>query len=559
MLPASFRSSVTQRFIVWFGAIAFCSGTLAVTQFLYNLHLNSTVTHQLYNSDTSQQALTAALQTIGAISRVRAIAEGASAKDGDQLAALEAITRELSAVVSQAHDLPGALANGVRAFAQTTPPGASLTGSPINPPGPGGIDWQSYREKAQTAETALLADISKYLDSVRKENLQITQSAASHQASYQRHMLFAFTLTLIVLLQILIFERLWLVTPIKRFTQVLIKPNKSDGNYLKRHAHRQDEIGVLGGALVAYQISMEQRQARSESERERLASEITAKEAQQVSVERFRDRIAAILSNLEGHAVRMETQSDALARTASEAERQTLAATASTSETTNSIESVSVSVGELSRTIGDIHTQIVRATEIVSLANGSIRNADEKSTYLVSCTQSIEKVIELIQSVAERTNLLSLNATIEAARAGEVGRGFAVVASEIKTLAIQTARATGDIRGQLQSVIDASDSIASIIRAMVSSMGEIDEIARVIAAAAQSQNLATRDIDEIANRTAKTARRLDQSIGSVAAMIGDASKAAQVVHAISDDLTLQAAALRQSVEQFMQTSPATVA
>src|SRR3546814_1616056 len=67
-------------------------------------------------------------------------------------------------------------------------------------------------------------------------------------------------------------------------------------------------------------------------------------------------------------------------------------------------------------------------------------------------TQAIESMLDFIRGVAGQTNLLALNAAIEAARAGEAGRGFAVVAQEVKTLAAQTAQATGQIAEQIRSI-----------------------------------------------------------------------------------------------------------
>jgi methyl-accepting chemotaxis protein len=80
------------------------------------------------------------------------------------------------------------------------------------------------------------------------------------------------------------------------------------------------------------------------------------------------------------------------------------------------------------------------------------QSTDAEIAALSQAAQKIGDVVELIRDVAAQTNLLALNATIEAARAGAAGRGFAVVASEVKSLAVQTARATEEISSQIQAV-----------------------------------------------------------------------------------------------------------
>ena len=112
----------------------------------------------------------------------------------------------------------------------------------------------------------------------------------------------------------------------------------------------------------------------------------------------------------------------------------------------------------------EISRQLVHASDVVNVAANEAQSTNAEITELASAAQKIGDVVKLIQDVAGQTNLLALNATIEAARAGEAGKGFAVVASEVKSLAVQTAKATEEIAAQITEVQASTRSAVEAIR-----------------------------------------------------------------------------------------------
>jgi methyl-accepting chemotaxis protein len=146
---------------------------------------------------------------------------------------------------------------------------------------------------------------------------------------------------------------------------------------------------------------------------------------------------------------------------------------------------------ELSASIAEISRQLERTTHEVRDAAEVSQSTDAEIAALAQTTQKIGDVVQLIRDVAAQTNLLALNATIEAARAGAAGRGFAVVASEVKSLAVQTGRATEEIAGQIDAVqASARDAVEAIGR-ISARMDGVNGSTSAVAASVEQQNIAT--------------------------------------------------------------------
>jgi len=171
---------------------------------------------------------------------------------------------------------------------------------------------------------------------------------------------------------------------------------------------------------------------------------------------------------------------------------------------------------EMNGSIGEIGRQVHEAAQIAEKAQEKAHVADKASLALAAGMEEIGAIVELIRTIAQRTNLLALNASIEAARAGEAGRGFAVVATEVKNLATQTAEATGKIEDQIGSVRETSITAKDSLNAVAEVVKQIGAITGTIQTALHEQSAATH---EIASSAQLSSHAMQDVTGSVAHML----------------------------------------
>jgi methyl-accepting chemotaxis protein len=314
---------------------------------------------------------------------------------------------------------------------------------------------------------------------------------------------------------------------------------------------RRDEIGAMARAVDVFRANELRARLLAKEHDAEHAGRDRRQAAMDQQLQDFGGSVSGVLANLgtaaEGMRAASTDMMDAAHRTRGHAV-QTAEGAAVSSE---NLAAVAAGVEQMSVSVDEISRQVAHASAAARIAVERSSATDSKVGALAAAAEQIGNVVQLIATIAGRTNLLALNATIEAARAGAAGKGFAVVATEVKALAAQTAKATEEIGAQIVAIRAATGEAVGAVHQVGAAIGDVDAVATAIAAAVEQQAAATREIVSRVNKVAQANNEVSKAMADVSGVAEAANGAAGKVLAAAQQIGGTSDALRQEVNEFL--------
>lgn len=275
------------------------------------------------------------------------------------------------------------------------------------------------------------------------------------------------------------------------------------------------------------------------------------------AVEALRSLVATINETaVQVAAAAQETQATAM-QLAEAAEHQAQQITSASA----AINEIAVSIDEVSKNSAESADVANRSVQIASKGAGIVRQTiqgmdnirdqiqetSKRIKRLGESSQEIGSIVELINDIAEQTNILALNAAIQAASAGEAGRGFAVVADEVQRLAERASGATKRIETLVQTIqSDTNEAVTS----MEQTTSEVVQGARL----AEDAGLALGEIEKVSNDLADLIQSISEAARQQSAAATNISATMNVIQEITTQTSAGASQTAESIGNLAQLS-----
>lgn len=379
-----------------------------------------------------------------------------------------------------------------------------------------------------------LGELREIINDSRQEALQDTKASISRSI-----------LVLFISIGIAIILGVIIAIVVNRLIQkslnnvILMAKEISNGNLLveTNDYDSKDELGQLSSAMNSMLLNLREMIHRISNVSETVSSQSEELTQSSNEVKESGIQVAATMQEL---SLGSESQANASSQLA-----ETMSTFSEKIKESNTFgETIVISAVSVQSLTEDGRLLMNSSIDQMNKINKIVKESVEKVKTLDQQSKEISKLVGVIQSIAEQTNLLALNAAIEAARAGEHGKGFAVVASEVRKLAEQVSLSITDITGIVHNIQLESNNV---VTSLEKGYNEVEKGTDDIQTTGKTFDEIHHAISEVVDKIQGVAIRLsdiDQECGKMSNSIED-------IASISEE---SAAGVEQTAASIQQTS-----
>ena len=289
------------------------------------------------------------------------------------------------------------------------------------------------------------------------------------------------------------------------------------------------------------------------------------------SINKMQQNLREMIRTMTEIAESIHTEAESLGISSSQSFKRTEEQSHQTNQAAAAVQEMSISIEEVSRhaqTAADTAKDASRTAreggaiveQMLASMSGisdSVRNTAETVQRLGRESDQIIHIVNLIEEIAQKTNLLALNATIEAARAGEQGRGFAVVAGEVRRLAESTSSATneisqmiGTIRTHTRDAVGAMDAGTRTVEEGMTTASQAGEsLHRIIGMADQVDQMIAQ-MAVASSQQSNAAQQSSKNLDVISKLGADSAAAIPATQRIVESVESGSRRLRESISRF---------